>query len=540
MMIKQPRAIFYAVGLGAILLCSFLLRINGLTKYPFWLDEIYTEGYTPSMLDPVGATVGMGTAKLLLSNFFQDYTPPLYYGLVWVYGHFFSGEMALRMLSVVMGMAALFVFYRVALFFLGRQGALAAVAIMGVSPFFIWYAQEARAYTTISFISLLTVYCFLMAIRNNRWSWWLGFLTAGALAIWASYYCAILLLFLAGLFFKARCVPAFRGILFFISILGLSLFLVPGLSQQMDSIIHGQFWLPSPCWRSFFFTPLVFTAGYLAQPYLMVPGLVFCWGLWIRGLTTFFREDQDKFSLIFSCSFLPLWLIFCISRIGFSIYIDRQLIIFSPFVLICMVRAILSFRNVLLKAGIVLLGTLFMMLSVLSYDQGKIFCYNDLRGDFYQGVHPRKDYRVLLGHFLDKLQPGDKIVTADIQSFWIVTRTLRNAGSAPEKNIFIFVPGKLTSFESRIVASFDKLKKMSLLCGPQDVCGFVLINNVRTLKKIDPDDLNQGRAWFVSSSWDHNPVVSANVSCVGKMLAGQSRETVSLAHDGFFVRLYEK
>lgn len=534
---KQP-SILYGLVAGIIFLVAFWLRMNDLTRYPFWFDEIWTERYVPCVLNHTAATLGTTPMALFFRILSEDYVSPLYPFLVWVYGHWGEG-LSLRFLSVVMGMAALGVFYAIALHFLRRKEAIVAVMIMAVSPFHIWYAQEARAYTTSSFFSLVAIYCLLMAVKKGSGRWNFLFFCAGIVAVLASYY-SIILLVLAGSValrrnhWKVSC----SGIIFLVFIGLACLLLVPTFLVQLGRLSQGVLWLPLPDWHTLLLSPLVFTAGYLSQPSLIVVGLVLCWALWVRGLFVSWSEDREKFMILFLCSGGALGLIFLVSWFWIPIYLDRQLIVFAPFFYICMVRAMVCFKQNILKFGSMALMAVFMVLALAGYDQSDIYCYADKRGDFYQGVHPRKEYRALMEYMLNDLQPGERIVTADVQSYSIVHRSLEKKFDTLESHIFMFNRHSMANWEKKVLSGISGSKTDNASCGERDVCGFFLSDN--RVRKFETRDLDQARVWFVSSSWDHNMIFNENVGFAEKWIRTMFRERVSFDQDGFRVCLYEK
>ncbi len=69
---------------------------------------------------------------------------------------------------------------------LGTRVALAAAACIAVSPFHVWYSQEARPYAPLLALSLIAVACIQRAIRHPSSYWWKA---ATALALAATLYC---------------------------------------------------------------------------------------------------------------------------------------------------------------------------------------------------------------------------------------------------------------------------------------------------------------------------------------------------------------
>jgi mannosyltransferase len=434
---KIPGQFLYGSCLVLIFLAAFSLRTKGLSKYDMWFDEIITEGFShdqPMVIwekflhdTPEAGAVRNETSPVarFVTRWKRDFHAPLYYVLVWLWSCVFHGAMALRWMSVVMGVSALGIFYLISRQILGRWEALGALAIMAVSPFHIWYSQEARPYAAISFFSLLAVYCLRDAVKTNKWRWWFAFLFSGIVAILTSYY-AIVLLAMAELVFlnKREGHSLFRGGLCLALIGAVFFVLLPMLLFQTDRVYNGMsFWLNPPPLRILLFSPLVLTAGYLAHPWQMAFGLMMCWSLLARGMFVFFREDKEKFTFLFACSCLPVLLIFLASRCGLPIYLDRQLILFSPFFYLFMARGMGSIKGKILKLGSVFLTGVFLIMALVNYYQGTIYCYNDRREDFYPGVHPRKSYGELMRRVFDEFRPGDRIITADRQARIIVFRS---------------------------------------------------------------------------------------------------------------------
>ncbi|MBC7235600.1 MAG: glycosyltransferase family 39 protein [Chloroflexi bacterium] len=73
-----------------------------------------------------------------------------------------------------------------------RVGSLAAL-LGALSPFYLWYAQEARMYTLVALLALLAFYCLWRELDGGGWPWLGGFVLA-ALAGIASHYLFVLTL----------------------------------------------------------------------------------------------------------------------------------------------------------------------------------------------------------------------------------------------------------------------------------------------------------------------------------------------------------
>ncbi|TAK36663.1 MAG: hypothetical protein EPO21_01995 [Chloroflexota bacterium] len=179
------------VVLAAVLL-GVVLRLYKLGEQSFWLDEGLGMFYARPELSALFALLVGGNH------------PPLYFLLV----HFWyplagESEYALRYLSVFFGVLTLPLVYQVARRFThtGWLVGLVAVAMAALSPMFVWYSQESRMYTLMTFLAVLSAYQLLRLTdrleTQGKTSWieWLVYGVVCALAIYAHYYAALAVLF---------------------------------------------------------------------------------------------------------------------------------------------------------------------------------------------------------------------------------------------------------------------------------------------------------------------------------------------------------
>jgi uncharacterized membrane protein len=121
---------------------------------------------------------------------------PAYFNLLglWTEG-FGTTEWALRSLSALVGLGAIWLVYVIGLRFFDRRIALLAALLLGTSPFFIWYAQEVRYITLLIVASLAMTYSFQRAVSASGWQWWLLYGLTTALALFT--FVTVLFLVLA-------------------------------------------------------------------------------------------------------------------------------------------------------------------------------------------------------------------------------------------------------------------------------------------------------------------------------------------------------
>ena len=122
--------------------------------------------------------------------------PPLYYALLhfWM-GFFGMSELATRFLSAIFGMLSVFVIYRIGKLLFGVENGLYSALILAVSMFHISFSQEVRMYSLLTFSTLMSVYFFAKALKDNRLISLVCYVVASAFMISAHAYGFFALLF---------------------------------------------------------------------------------------------------------------------------------------------------------------------------------------------------------------------------------------------------------------------------------------------------------------------------------------------------------
>ena len=74
---------------------------------------------------------------------------------------------------------------------------MAAAALGSLSPMYLWYGQEARMYTMVAFLSLLSFYLYIRAFlesNRSRAGWIAAYVGASALLVLTHYLGALLII----------------------------------------------------------------------------------------------------------------------------------------------------------------------------------------------------------------------------------------------------------------------------------------------------------------------------------------------------------
>src|SRR5690348_6703189 len=91
-------------------------------------------------------------------------TPPLYFLLIWSWAHLFgNGEVALRSVSLLAGVALVPLAFLCARDLINAKAGVVAAALVTFNPFLIWYSQEARAYILVAALSGASFLWFIRA-----------------------------------------------------------------------------------------------------------------------------------------------------------------------------------------------------------------------------------------------------------------------------------------------------------------------------------------------------------------------------------------
>ncbi len=135
---------------------------------------------------------GLPLSTLFAAMAASEPNPPLQFLFLrgWV-GYLGLGEAVVRWPSVLSGVLAVAVSYRLALSLMGRRAAFLAAAWMAVQPFLIWYSEDARAYASLSLWHLVAAGGAWEGLRTGRWRWWIASAAAAWLAM-ALHYFAVL------------------------------------------------------------------------------------------------------------------------------------------------------------------------------------------------------------------------------------------------------------------------------------------------------------------------------------------------------------
>jgi 4-amino-4-deoxy-L-arabinose transferase-like glycosyltransferase len=178
------------IALLVISLVAFLLRSFRLEHQSLWYDEAFSV-YLARM------NLGDITTRTA-----ADIQPPRYYYLL----HFWVAragdtEFAVRFLSLFFGVLTVPLMYATARRVFTPPAAIFSALLAVISPLYLWYSQETRMYTLITFLGLLSSYCLLRGIQGNSEGlsgtrrWWITFALANIAAVYTHYFAFVIIAF---------------------------------------------------------------------------------------------------------------------------------------------------------------------------------------------------------------------------------------------------------------------------------------------------------------------------------------------------------
>jgi mannosyltransferase len=128
------------VGVTAL---GAVLRFATLGSQSYWFDEAQA-----------AHELHLSFGSMVSSMVVHETNPPLYFVFGWLWARVFgTGEVGLRSLSALLGTAVIPIAYLCGRELVSRRAGLLAAAFAALSPFMIWYSQEAREYMLLVALS---------------------------------------------------------------------------------------------------------------------------------------------------------------------------------------------------------------------------------------------------------------------------------------------------------------------------------------------------------------------------------------------------
>lgn len=420
----------HAILLAVICTIGFIVRINGISDKVIWSDEAVS--WTQARLD--FADMIRATA--------QDNYPPLHNIVLHAVMQMFSdSEMALRLPSALLGTLNIVLVYALGRILGNAKAGLLAAALIAVSPFHIWYSQEARPYALFAFCATLFVLAIFMALRSGGWRWYAMSAIAALLLLYTHPYGPLLWGSVgAAILFCAAALPGVR--VRHLKLVAWQMLpavcFVPWafiLLQRTEAINAQGFWIPYPT-PSYVLGILSNIAYGDVMLAIAVPAILaaLVWPLPRPGDAAPTQQDISRFearAILFAWLIGPFVLGLAISLVAQPILIARYLICSLPAGVLLMA---IGFSRLMVNRVLSAAAVAVLIVGVVS----------SLRTDYPAF---RRDWRGVAAFISESLRPEDCLaVIKDVGSipFWYYFRRVPDC---------VFAVENLTTFETGAIAS---------------------------------------------------------------------------------------
>ena len=485
----------------AVVLLALILQLYHLGYKSLWLDEVFS--FQVSSLD----------LREILD--YPEYIHPhLYYIILHFFLYLGDSDFLVRLPSVVFSVLCIPLVYILGKDFFDYRVGLLSAFLIAISPFFYWYAQEARMYTLLSLFSLCSLIFFYNAIQKNDVKLWIGFIASTSFGIYTHYFAFLIIL--TEFLFLAVFIKRYQIIFgrFLVSLTTIFVLFLPqmiklflGMGSKLES---GASWGMTP---SLFFVPDIFyslSAGYYVQ---------YSWGfvillfiIFLYGLHTSFLEYTEEIGLSVIWVFAPVLIAF---PLAFKIDFDVRYIIFVlPIYLVIISKGLLNIKKK--RFGIFLILMLIILASnaYLLYEN-----YNT----------SKEDWRSVASYIKNNSLPGDYVLIIPsftksclmyyhLDSKEILGSNIENEGDLDPKvqKILLKTPRVWIPYTS-YTASTDKekllLKWLKHDCVKKYEAHAIqvyLCEHNSSLGEINTSEIediaaNLGAGWYELEEWDGTP-----------------------------------
>jgi len=308
-----------------LILTSVLALAAGLRAYRIGFKSLwYDEAWSITL-----ALKGLGEAWREMGG--QVY-PPLHQLLLhfWL-GVFGPSEAAARSLSALFGVLSVWAAYRVVRRMAGPGTALTAAMLLAIAPFHVEFSQEARGYSLLVLLSLLSFDFLLGWFRKKGWASALGYVLATGLALYTHPYAFLIPAAQAPVwaFHIMEQRRSWRSELAWWAVLtaGVALVFVPILPtflRAAEGVSRG-FWIQRPVlgdvWRT--------VSDFAGRSRWSLASLGVTVLIGVAAMIAYEGEHRFRAKIYLAWWWLPILAAFAFSSLAFSVYQAKYLIFAS-------------------------------------------------------------------------------------------------------------------------------------------------------------------------------------------------------------------
>lgn len=176
-MIAHQRYGIGAISAGAIGAATAAFGAYRLGHQALWHDEAFSVQVAQLDLSTLFHAMTRGETSIAFHSVLLHF---------WQYGG--NSEVWLRSLSVLFGVGAVLTLFALNTRLFGRLTAITSCTLLAVNWFFIRYMQEARAYTLVVFLVVVSTIFFVNALDRPAVRRWVAYAVVSALAVYAHLF----------------------------------------------------------------------------------------------------------------------------------------------------------------------------------------------------------------------------------------------------------------------------------------------------------------------------------------------------------------
>ena len=337
----------------AILVLGALFRFYDLAGESLWLDE--------------GISIRIANLNLyqIIKTYISENHPPLYFVILhyWT-GLFGDSEFSARFLSVIFGILALIVVYKLGSLIFDKETGILSALLMAISAFYIGNSQEARMYSLAILLALSSIYFFIKLFEKDNFSVKAGYVLFTTLLFYTQYSGFFILLVQNVFFFTMLLLSKKPGTLnlrrwLLIQAVLLLLF-IPWISFAVENLIHAAGNTSSGIWSSL-------TSGSIKNPLASFAGSFPVFYPFLILAVVALVKHFSKCYFILLWLFLPIGLLYLLSLGQAVFFITRYIGVASPAFYLLVANGIRIFKNRNLKIIIIFIVVILSLMTTGSY-----------------------------------------------------------------------------------------------------------------------------------------------------------------------------
>jgi mannosyltransferase len=349
----------YLPVVGVLALMTALTAYN-LGLKSVWLDEAASITYA-----------GQTWRGLLDFWWNSEANQGLYYAALKVWtGVFGTSEVAVRLLSVIPAVGTVWATWRLGTVLFDSRTAILAALLLALNGSFLAYAQEARAYSMMTFFALLATLCFVRAAESPTLGRWLLYTATTVVGVYLHVFVALVpVAHLAALLLVRRREVPWRH-LTISAVLGL-IMVAPILAFMMRPDMGYGTWIEYRGLRGLL-SMFYFLSG---QNYVLLAGYFVLSSIAALGLGwAYYRQGGIRrlwpLALVVSLLLVPILVAFLASTVK-PVFVNRYLLYCLPALTLLVALGLTHARPAILSLGLLAIILTGSVLSLYGYHESE-------------------------------------------------------------------------------------------------------------------------------------------------------------------------